>query len=326
MYSIIEHIEYLMLNNDCVVLPGWGALIAQYSEAMHDHRQGCLVRPQRRVSFNASVNHNDGLLAHSIMRREGVTYDEAVRTITQSVQGLRRQLYREGEVSMGRLGYFQLRNDAVEFMPFLGGVPCDDYFGLRSISVMPLAHEEQEGRQVAAVQWTEGPQVSFVRRYWQVAASIVMLLGLTALLTTPIVVDKQPSYASMSLTHVSKPHSQPVVDWSGVKADFVVGLPQGKLGSTQSQAVASSSEKTSNPSNLLLDEGGKYSLVISTLSNLKQVSQYMAAHPDMAAHMQVEHASSKIYRIVVARSHDKSRLWRLREQLPPGYEDAWINF
>ena len=34
MISMIEHIEYLMLSHDCVVVPGFGAFIAQHNESI----------------------------------------------------------------------------------------------------------------------------------------------------------------------------------------------------------------------------------------------------------------------------------------------------
>ena len=85
MFSIIEHIEYLLTRHDCVVIPGWGAFIANYDTASYDDSRKLMERPHRTIGFNANVNHNDGLLAQSLMRREGLTFDEAMRFITDSV-------------------------------------------------------------------------------------------------------------------------------------------------------------------------------------------------------------------------------------------------
>jgi hypothetical protein len=62
MYSITRHIEYLVSRHDCVVVPGWGAFIAQYEPARIDAESGLIVPPSRAISFNQSVMHNDGLL------------------------------------------------------------------------------------------------------------------------------------------------------------------------------------------------------------------------------------------------------------------------
>lgn len=65
MFSIIEHIEYLMTRHDCVTVPGWGAFIANYSIAEYDAVHEVFTRPCRTIGFNASVSHNDGLLVQS---------------------------------------------------------------------------------------------------------------------------------------------------------------------------------------------------------------------------------------------------------------------
>ena len=70
MFSIIEHIEYLITCHDCVVVPGWGAFIANYDASTYDATKNVMARPRRSIGFNASVSHNDGLLAQSLMRRE----------------------------------------------------------------------------------------------------------------------------------------------------------------------------------------------------------------------------------------------------------------
>ena len=60
--NITEHIEHLILRHDCVVIPGIGALIAHYIPAYIDTELECIFPPKRKLTFNPSINHNDGLL------------------------------------------------------------------------------------------------------------------------------------------------------------------------------------------------------------------------------------------------------------------------
>ena len=79
MISIVEHIEYLIARHDCVVVPGWGAFIAQY-EASSVSALGRWQNPGRQISFNSALSYNDGLLASSIMQREQCAYEIAMDT------------------------------------------------------------------------------------------------------------------------------------------------------------------------------------------------------------------------------------------------------
>ena len=81
MSDIALHIGYLMSEHDCVIVPGWGAFIAQYTSAFSFYDSGLYKKPKRFVAFNSSINHSDGLLQNSLMRREGISYEAANREL-----------------------------------------------------------------------------------------------------------------------------------------------------------------------------------------------------------------------------------------------------
>lgn len=98
------HIEYLLTRHDCVIVPGLGAFIASETEACIDLEKG-VIRPRRRmISFNSSVVTDDGLLSHSIARREGLVYEDARRLTAQLTERMMADLNQEGEVSVGMIG------------------------------------------------------------------------------------------------------------------------------------------------------------------------------------------------------------------------------
>ena len=315
MYTIIEHIEYLLTSHDCVVIPGWGALVAQYSDSHYDPTAGRIERPRRKLGFNASVDHNDGLLAQSLVRREGIPYNEAMRFIGQSVSAFRQQLSTGNEVSMGRLGYFHSADGRhIEFTPFHHKQSNDAYFGLRSVRLRPLAEEaaraEAAAAAAAAFERNAGTHPLWNRRVARIAASIAVLLCLTILLTTPIIVNRnQQNYASLNLPSVTKPQQQ-VLDVTPATTEAV------------QQAEPVVEEPTEPASPLLLDEGGNCYLVVASLSSTKEVNEFFRMHKDMAANMQVLHVG-KYHYVYVARSYDAKHLYSLVRQLPKGYQ-GWV--
>ena len=316
MYTIIEHIEYLLTSHDCVVIPGWGALVAQYSDSHYDPTTGRIERPRRLLGFNASVDHNDGLLAQSLVRREGITYAQAMRFIGESVSSFRQQLSTGNEVSMGRLGYFHSADShRIEFTPFNHKQSNDSYFGLRSVNFRPLAEEavRAEAAAAAAAAFAQPSTVHhslLIRRVARIAASIVLLLCLTILLTTPIIVNRnQQDYASLNLPRVTKPQHQ-VLDVTPAANE------------TAQQAEPAAEEPSEPASPLLLDEGGNCYLVVASLASTKEVNEFFRMHRDLAANMQVLHVGKYQY-IYVARSYDAKHLYSLVSQLPKGYQ-GWV--
>lgn len=311
MFSIIEHIEYLITCHDCVVVPGWGAFIANYDASTYDAAKSVMVRPRRSIGFNASVSHNDGLLAQSLMRREGIGYNAAMKFIADSVTTFRQQLSLDSEVSMGRLGYFR-RNEGrfIEFVPFYHANGSDQFYGLGDLEIKDVATLERdataaEEESVAAIVPKE--RNLFSRKAIRTAASVAVLLGLGVLLSTPIIVDReQQSMASMA----------PVL---------TAPQPQ-QLGVTVEQGVSSQGITTvaANPTIASVgNESGHYYMVIATLRDQHELDAFKNANPSLVPYMKILNYKAFMC-VYVARSDDYDQLMGLRNELPEHLRDVWI--
>ncbi len=312
MFSIVEHIQYLMTRHDCVVVPSWGAFIANYSVPQYGNEESLLDRPHRAIGFNASVDHNDGLLVQSLMRREGLSYDEAMRFIADSVTTYRQQLAMDCEVSMGRLGYFR-RNEGrfIEFVPFHNANACDCYYGLESLSIKPVSVLEQElAEREATGQGAIVPKERnlFTRKAVRIAASIAVLIGLGIVLSTPIIVDRSNhDMAAMSPT-VTAPQVQQlggVTVEEGVHAQGIT-----PVGSYQGIAGVGST-------------AGKYYMVIATLRDQHELDAFKSSYPDLVPYMKMLDYKGMMC-VYVARSDDYGQLMSLRSELPERLRDVWI--
>lgn len=98
------HIEYLLTRRDCVIVPGVGAFIATERESEFDTSTGALTARRRDISFNSSVVSDDGLLTHSIARRERISYEEAHCLVVAEAGKIQADLQREGETTIGLVG------------------------------------------------------------------------------------------------------------------------------------------------------------------------------------------------------------------------------
>jgi hypothetical protein len=312
MFSIIEHIEYLMMRHDCVVVPGWGAFIANYSVSSYDEGASLLTRPHRAIGFNASVNHNDGLLVQSLMRREGLSYDEAMRFIADSVTTFRQQLAMDGEVSMGRLGYYR-RNQGqhIEFVPFDKSNACDQYYGLEDLPIKTVTVLEQERADLEATSRRAiVPQERnlFSRKAVQIAASIAALIGLGIMLTTPIIVDRDHHDMATMTPTVTAPQAQQL---GGVTVQQ--GVQSLGIGPVEAYPGIAA---TGNGA-------GKYYMVIATLRDQQELDSFKSSYPDLVPHMKMLDYKGMMC-VYVARSDDYSQLMGLCSELPERLRDVWI--
>ncbi len=98
------HIEYLLTRHDCVIVPGIGAFIVTEKESSFDSLSGIVTPRRREISFNSSVVSDDGLLSHSIARREHLPYEAAHRMLDAMTEKMKADLLAEGEASVGLVG------------------------------------------------------------------------------------------------------------------------------------------------------------------------------------------------------------------------------
>lgn len=309
MISMIEHIEYLMLSNDCVVVPGFGAFIAQYTSSNNCAQNSTFTSPKRSISFNASINHNDGLLANSIAQKASIPYAEALKQIEKSTTICRQALSDGSEVPFGRLGFFISNAEGhIEFIPFHHELANDDFFGLQSFSFPTLAERNAQVPTEETVSETYSePEINIGRRNWfshkavQIAASIVMLVCLTFALSTPIIVDK-PTHqlATLNVPTPTMPKHKVV------KTEEI---------SLQKQVEAASEKKEAN-------SNGRYAIIICSLKKQSQVAQYFQENKDINPANVIK--KNGYYMIYFNRGDNYQELVKEAKQMPKPYTEFWI--
>ena len=62
MIELAKHIEVLLLENDCVIVPGLGGFIAHNRPAMWRTDSGEFFPPLRSIGFNPQLIMNDGVV------------------------------------------------------------------------------------------------------------------------------------------------------------------------------------------------------------------------------------------------------------------------
>ena len=79
MIELAKHIEVLLLENDCVIVPGLGGFIAHYRSCVYNEDTGEFCPPARTIGFNPQLVMNDGLLVQSYMQAYNTDFPDATR-------------------------------------------------------------------------------------------------------------------------------------------------------------------------------------------------------------------------------------------------------
>lgn len=145
MAFIESHLPRLILEHDCLVIPGLGGFVCNDRPARFDEAAQELVPPRRAIQFNERLLHNDGVLAHAVSVAENMSYPEALAAVEQEAGALREVLNRQRSVNLAHVGrLFIAANGATQFMAEAELERLLDGFGLQRIPLKPIVRETKE--------------------------------------------------------------------------------------------------------------------------------------------------------------------------------------
>lgn len=177
MIDLTSHIEYLLLSHDCVMVPGLGAFLVHETPAHYDAESGRFIPPGRSLGFTQALTLNDGLLAESVARRNGVSLDEARAFVDANVSSFRRQLSESSMLPVGNLGVMSIDGESILFDPSDHSVVSLRYQGLSPVAIAPVvvddvAHKGSE----TVVAGDDYVRPSSRPVFLKIAASLIMLM------------------------------------------------------------------------------------------------------------------------------------------------------
>ena len=137
MIGLVRHIEYLLLHNDDVFIPGLGRFTVLCDEAKIQSGGTSFLPPVRKVAFESVATGDSGLLVRSVMRAGFISWDEAVEAIAEEVESVYKHLEQGGDYGFGRLGRLVLVNGNVCFQPQENNSIENPRFGFTPLEITP---------------------------------------------------------------------------------------------------------------------------------------------------------------------------------------------
>jgi nucleoid DNA-binding protein len=116
--DITAFIRELLFSHDCVIIPGFGGFIGNYTPARIDKNSSTFYPPVKQISFNRNLNHNDGLLVGRISDSAKINYGDARNIVEEFTASLRKKLERGEKVTFDNIGSFSNNQEGnVQFEP-----------------------------------------------------------------------------------------------------------------------------------------------------------------------------------------------------------------
>lgn len=195
MIELAQHIEALLLENDCVIVPGLGGFVAHYASATRVKEENIFLPPTRIIGFNPQLKMNDGLLVQSYMSVYGTNFSDATKMVERKVDELIATLHEDGKIDLPNVGEVRYTiHNTFDFAPYDNKITTPYLYGLDAFEMQELsALEKPSTENVAAYSVPAAIKkekrtfsIKFNRAYLTNAAAVVAAIVLSFFFSTPI--------------------------------------------------------------------------------------------------------------------------------------------
>ena len=307
MKNLARHIDLLLHNNECVILPGFGGFIAQSVPAYYVEEEHLFYPPSRSISFNAAITMNDGLLAQSYMKSYQVDYARATYMIDVAIENLRDILDEEGEVTLPRIGTFkQDIHHSLQFTPEQASLASPQYFGLSTFFMKELSMLQQSSQQpkplITKTKKTIDVHINKEKLRQMLSTAAVLLL--LFMISLPTGNQKPTDVASLQLPktgHLQQMFEAPAaVKVTDVTTDETTGTPVEATDEMTTEIFAEVADTIAALPTATATEA-EVKVETPAITPIEEVaSQEPQAEKPIAVTPQATVASTKVYHIIVA--------------------------
>lgn len=191
MIELAQHIEVLLLENDCVIVPGFGGFVAHYAPAMRVEEENLFFPPTRNIGFNPQLKLNDGILVQSYMTVYDTNFSDATKMVEKEVTELTAILHEEGRINLQNIGEIRYTiHETYEFIPYDNKITTPYLYGLDSFEMKELRALQQSKEKVlvpvAVAKEKKTYEIKINRAYLRNAVAAVAAVVLFFSFSTPV--------------------------------------------------------------------------------------------------------------------------------------------
>jgi len=265
MIELEKHIEVLLLNNDCVIVPGLGGFMGHYMDARYDEQDSLFLPPLRTLGFNPQLTINDSLLVQSYVEAYDISYPEALRRIEAEVQELHQHLETEGQYELNDIGILSLNDEGnITFEPCEAGILTPTLYGLGSFEMQRLAPAPSvnaENNNSIINESAITIKMSWIRNMVAAAAAIIAFLMIgTPISNSEVSTDIQQS----AFLAIPTPHQEK----SNIKAEEVTNATISESESTKEETKVAVEVQTK-------ENEPRYCLVLASQVSKKNAENFV---------------------------------------------------
>lgn len=319
--DIKAFIRELLFSHDCVIVPGFGGFIGNFTPAGLDKKTGVYYPPLKQISFNRNLNHNDGLLIGKISMVTGLNYADSRRLVEEFADEIRTKLASGKQVVFDHIGTFSNNHENnVQFEPEPGINYYPGSFGLEPFQWNP-PKEYDVRKKVAGRIIKEPVRLNTGRKNLWRAAILVPVLAL--LIAVPFRTDLfRPGVEATSLNPLvtAEFENNRIAIEEAIKAEPVAEIRQ---------SAEEIPEPAAEPP--VIDEykpvpvsGVRYSIITGSFQSEENALKHIRELKSEGYEPEMQKASNGFIRVTAMTSNSKEQAVQTRDSISGKFPGAWV--
>ncbi len=265
MNFLAEHIENLLISNDCVVVSSLGGFIKNRKTAAIAGNR--IVPPMVEISFNSMLRHDDGLLCSLIAEKNDISYKSALALMGRYIEEFRQRLMNEKNVEFGNIGAFSYVDDNIIFSPYEASY-LPENFGLAPIEVEERRRVKKIGETIELDNDSITINIAEIRQKIVRYVAIVAVVALVALFVPKA--SNTTQYAGFWLSKNNVSVEEKCLASDKALADFANTV--GKKSTYINESIADTEPKAEQSSN--------YHVVVASFNRMSQAEEFCDENRD----------------------------------------------
>lgn len=136
---MVELIQQLLLSNNCVIIPNFGAFIGNYNPAEIRMMENKILPPSKAIAFNRSLQNNDGVLINAVAKQFFISYHDAEIKVMDFARQYNESLHEHRSIIFKEIGKLVIdAENNIQFLPYYSKNYLPESFGLPAMSLEPI--------------------------------------------------------------------------------------------------------------------------------------------------------------------------------------------
>jgi nucleoid DNA-binding protein len=322
--DITAFIRELLFGHDCVIVPGFGGLIGNYTPAHIDKTTSTFFPPVKQISFNRNLNHNDGLLVGRISESAKINYSDARNLVEEFVEDIRKRLSKGEKVVFENIGSFINNQEGnVQFEPDREANYHLNSYGLGSFQVTPLEGYDIRKRILKYGDKESLKQVSVRKIIWRAAVMIPLLAMMIAVpLSTDIFRTKVQSTNLNPLASAEFENNKEAVDKVKAADSSIYSIQPGQIKEEISNEKASPIIEEKSVSAVGTEE--IFCLIAGSFKSMGNAATLMKKLTNEGYNPELINGPNGFYRVSAMRCSGLSEASVKKDSVGRKYKDTWV--